>query len=437
MTLRSVRLLLGSVVLTASVTLAACGAGRSRDRSDTVVDADASLTDDAAGADGADLAGDAPPDGEVEAGSDAGCACGSSPSKGCVDLRVDDENCGACGQGCAAEATCNAGVCGPTPTIIEPSRTTACGGLDLAVAGTTLFWADKARGEVLRASATVGAPTAIATLEDSPRALAVGGDEVFWLAGGQPMNVQVVPGLAIRAASVGGGLARTVISRAEGVDAFTVTADGRTVYYSTSTRIEKTAAAAQTAPIVVMANAARGDVPVGLGLDGSTLAFIGEFSGDVDAAMLVDGQVATCAPVQTFDPASAVLCLPVGRDINGRTLVAAGGMAYFHDGAMMKQGPLNGGYGWFSPTTIAEVDGWLTDIAMSSDALFFSDSGSSDDGISMSSDGTVLKLPLPAGEQSVPSRLARAQNAPLSVATDGARVYWSTADCAIKAVAIR
>jgi hypothetical protein len=72
---------------------------------------------------------------------------------------------------------------------------------------------------------------------------------------------------------------------------------------------------------------------------------------------------------------------------------------------------------------------------MSSDALFFSDRGSS---ASMASDdGSIVKLPLPAGEQSALSRLARAQNAPASVATDGLRVYWSTADCAIKAVAIR
>jgi hypothetical protein len=294
---------------------------------------------------------------------------------------------------------------------------------------------------VLRASATVGAPTPIATLEDSPRALAVGGDEVFWLAGAPQPDagaLSIVPGVAIRAAPVGGGSARTVISPAEGVNAFTVTPDGLTVYYGTSMRIEKTAATAQTAPIVVVASAGGNhpDFPVGLALDGSILAFIGELGGDVDAAMLVEGQVATCASVQTFDPAVAVLCTPVGRDINGRTLVAAGGMVYFHDGGSVKQGSLTVAFGALHGVA-ADVDGWLTDIAMSSDALFLSDSGSSDDGFSMSSDGSILKLPLPAGEQSAVIRLARAQNAPLSVATDGVRVYWSTADCAIKAVAIR
>jgi hypothetical protein len=73
-----------------------------------------------------------------------------------------------------------------------------------------------------------------------------------------------------------------------------------------------------------MAKADRGDVPVGLALDGSILAFIGELGGDVDAAMLVDGQVATCSSLQVFDPATNFLCAPVGRDISGRTLVAVG-----------------------------------------------------------------------------------------------------------------
>jgi hypothetical protein len=324
-------------------------------------------------------------------------------------------------------------VCGPAPSIIQPPRTAACDGIDVAVAGTTLLWADRASGQVLRAPATAGAPTAIATGEDRPRALAIGGDEVFWLAGVHAPDggaLPIPPGVAIRAAPLAGGVARTVAAPAEGVNAFTVTSDGRTVYYGTSTRIEKASTAPQSAPVVVVAPSRnRSDFYVGLALDGSMLAFIGQLAGDVDAARLADGQIATCSSVQNPDPASTVLCNPVGRDINGRTLVTTGGMAYFHDGAVIKRGSLTAG---FMQVVLAQVDGQLTDLSMSSDALL-----ASADGPSMSSDGTILELPFAVAEQGATIRLARSQNSPASVATDGARVYWSTGDCAVKAIPLR
>lgn len=46
-----------------------------------------------------------------DAGGSPGCDAGTSCSGACVDTRLDDANCGACGNACDAASSCAAGVC--------------------------------------------------------------------------------------------------------------------------------------------------------------------------------------------------------------------------------------------------------------------------------------------------------------------------------------
>ncbi len=76
-----------------------------------------------------DLAGEMCPNGRAVIGFDdmgalvcteGGCPAGQTHCGGfCVDLHLDDNNCGACNNACAAGESCRAGNCEPFPSVID------------------------------------------------------------------------------------------------------------------------------------------------------------------------------------------------------------------------------------------------------------------------------------------------------------------------------
>jgi hypothetical protein len=162
-------------------------------------------------------------------------------------------------------------------------------------------------------------------------------------------------------------------------------------------------------------------LPRGLAVDGDHLAF---FYGDhVQSALLVDGSVATCASHDAQGNDTGVNCRYIGKQLVGPSVVvASGGQAYWASygevrtnelGAASTQGTLSLGL------TFDDDD--ITAFAVSGPTVFYADLA-----------GGIGAFPAAANE--LPTRLARDQPAPQSIAADAARVYWSTSACAIRAV---
>jgi hypothetical protein len=121
----------GSIVtLLVGATLVACGGKTSGSPARPSTDAGAAITDAAVGNDattGADADGDAgSPQGPEDAGADAPqCSSPHTACAGtCVDLRSDENNCGACGATCNGGLVCKQGMC----ALECANGTTLCGG---------------------------------------------------------------------------------------------------------------------------------------------------------------------------------------------------------------------------------------------------------------------------------------------------------------------
>jgi hypothetical protein len=441
------RLALGRCVLLA-LALLGCGgsaleisndAGSSRDAE---VGGDAALPDrsssgDAGGGDAgrADTSAATRPDGTCIANAyrrDGACMCSdTTPSvcgDACVDLRNDDQNCGACGQACLTSSVCVAGQCGAQAVVVQPGRAGSCEGMDLAVSDGSLFWADQAAGKILRAPVTGGAPAIIAEGEDAPSAIIVRGSTAYWLTGAP--SLQQVAAL-LRAAPIAGGAATTVVSPADGLGGFTLSADGQTIYFSTSTTVSKVSASVSDGAPVVVAQLGI-QLPRGLAVDGEYIVIATVYNGHIESVHLVDGVEARCESFDATGNPTNIMCTYIGKQVEAPpVVVTSAGRAFWpaEDAIGVNDVAPTG----LSFQSIGANAGFssISAIAVSGQTLFYADLG-------WANQGTIGELMLPPGDltltsDATPIRLARGQHAPQSVAADATRVYWSTSDCAILA----
>jgi hypothetical protein len=95
----------------------------------------------------------------------------------CVDTQQDVANCGACGATCSG--ICTAGACDTTANPIIAQGTSP---QSLAADGTSVFWIDG--GNVMQVDrGGLSAPIMLATGQQGPRQLALSGSSVFWING--------------------------------------------------------------------------------------------------------------------------------------------------------------------------------------------------------------------------------------------------------------
>ena len=150
------------------------------------------------------------------------------PTIGCVDKKLDPANCGACAMACGATATCNAGACGPAPTVILPAIA-GCTAMTIAVdPAAAVYYADGTHGTINK----VGAAAPIATGETGATLLALNGTNLFWYAAGTKKirMVAAAGGTPVDVYTDGDGRRWRRGSRREGD--FLVTADGASIYVS-------------------------------------------------------------------------------------------------------------------------------------------------------------------------------------------------------------
>jgi hypothetical protein len=350
--------------------------------------------------------------------------CGSA----CTDLQSDDDNCGCCGNRCPATSACNLGKCGPVPTLVEPSPAMLCRGLELAIDNSTLYWANIGDGTIQRASTAGGPPKTLAASENDPRGILVRGGNVFWM-GRTPGNPAVAR--SIRVTSTNGGGVSVLGTSPTGYGGITVAPDGATIYSSAGNSISRQLMAG--APVVVGVEITMG-VPRALALDGTKLAFPTDINGDVDVIDLVPGQVASCGASNDLGNGQPIgfLCSRLARSQGSLGLTSIfiqAGQVVWSDGSNIKMNPL-------FPVVQANVaivaaDAMIRGMAMLPKGLVFS----SYDDVDPTS-GVVGQAPLMETLTIIP-RLARHQNAPGSIVTDGVRAYWATGDCQIFSAPLR
>jgi hypothetical protein len=333
----------------------------------------------------------------------------------CTDETTDNDNCGACGNKCDASAACNAGKCGPIPTVLVPAAA-GCTSLHIAVGGTTLYWTDQGHGTVKSMPVAGGTATTVAGTETIPTSILVRGTTVFWLSG----NV-------IRK-STAGAAATTVVTSPDAINGFTSSTDAATVYFSALTKVKQVAAAG--GPAVDVASEEHAGIPGGLALDGTALVYPCDINGDVDVVELATGKVASCGAENDAGDLLQVMCTRIARSQGSLflgTILATGHRAYWADGTTVKGGDTTpgGAQNNDSIASTASTNGAITALTYAGTTLLFAEY----DKAMAANSGFIDKAPLV--KDSNTTILARGQNAPDSIASDGTKVYWSTGDCKI------
>ncbi len=358
------------------------------------------------------------------------CVCQAATPKACatscVDLRTNNDNCGACGNACAPHATCNAGVCGPSPTTFVAKPVANCGAMSLVAANGTLTWSDTGNKKVFQMSTSaVGAtPTAISRGETtSPTIVVVRGPTVFWL-----------DGRVIRK-SVCGAISVVTTSPVP-IHGLAASADGGTVFFSTGDGLSLSTigkvtrvAAIGGLPLDVVIEEKMG-IPGALANSGSFVVYPTDINGDVDIATIGATPAQCWASLGEDAPGMMNLgCNRIARSqgsLNQTLILASSSSVFWADGHNVKMNAL-GATAPSSNKALASPDNNVQALALGGTKVFFTEF---DDGAPAT--GTVQKVPMLEGANWV--ALARNLNGPASVAVDGNKVFFSTKDCEIQTI---
>jgi hypothetical protein len=141
---------------------------------------------------------------------------------GCTDTRVDPDNCGRCGHGCCS-GTCSAGVCQPVAVAVATGEDSPVG---ITASDSHVYWTvignGGGPGSVMRAPVGGGPPTALATDQTSPDAIAIDATSVYFVDNG--VGVMSVP--------LAGGTVTVLASGPYGAAFGGLVVDPATVYWA-------------------------------------------------------------------------------------------------------------------------------------------------------------------------------------------------------------
>jgi hypothetical protein len=388
------------------------------------------------------------PDGTCVSGAfkhDGVCACQPDiptvcPTVGCVDTKIDNDNCGGCGKPCGATSTCVAGACTPAPAAVVPASTMCAVtvgvldlGISIAVSGGNLYVANAGKGTVMSYPVAGGPGTMIATGEMAPHALAVAGTTVAWISSvemGKDANMNVIVSSTLKAAKTTGGAAATTLAMGMnihgGIQGLVLSADGMTVYFSKDNTINSIPAAGGA--IVNVGNEDHGGIPGALALSGTKLSYPTGLNGDVDIMTIEAGKVASCGingPDNELDPAKQINCLRVARSQGSlvlATMASNATKAFWADGSNLKANLTAPGSAQ-SNENLAQAADDITSIVVTATNVYF--------GYGENVDRLALT---PAA---VSSPIVRGQKDVSSLAVDAAKVYWgSNGDCSVNSTSL-
>ena len=363
--------------------------------------------------------------GAYKRGTPPACACQDGMpdvcTGACTTKLLDNANCGACGTACGLTAACNAGACGGAPTVMP--AITGCTALTLASAGGAVYYADEGHGTINKVGGTA---SLVPAPEAAPTWLAAVGTNLFWYS---------KTNKTIRMAPAAGGAATTLYTNTmtaapdagapPAIGGFAT--DGTSLYVSISTEVLKVLVAApSTAPTVVAVEKKLG-LPRAIAIVSATqIVFPTELNADVDAPM-IGGAPTTPGSCGEEDAQGNVImtnCPRLARsqgELLDTSIYAANATAYWVDGQNVKSEAVANTAGTFTTVAMSNGSGTITAFTLDGTTIYFTE------------DGLVEKTAL--AMNSTPVTMVRGQMAPTSIVSDGTKVWWATADCAIGSTA--
>jgi hypothetical protein len=337
-------------------------------------------------------------------------------SDGCHDPMKDPDHCGQCEMACGETSACELGACTPAPTEVV-AAVAGCGGISLAVAGGTLYWASMMTGTI-QSQAAGGTPTMVATGQMGPKSLQVHGDALFWMNTGtnEVMSVPLTGGTPAAIVTTA-----MIMDTTNGLGGYTVSADGLTLYFADGVTIYSMPVAGGAATEVGHEDSG---IPKALAVEGDLIAFPADVNGDVDVMTIVEGTPAVCA---SDDSTTAVNlnCARIARSqgaLNLEAIFLVDGNAYWGNQSAFQTSSAA------MPTGFNEVvaNGSPDSSKLTSFTVFGTTSYFADD------EGNVFSAPLMIN--ATPKKLGRAQMGITSFAADATTVYWANEDCSIQSM---
>jgi hypothetical protein len=337
-------------------------------------------------------------------------------SDGCHDPMKDPDHCGQCEMACGETSACELGACTPPPTEVVAAAA-GCGGISLAVAGGTLYWASMMTGTI-QSQAAGGTPTMVATGQMGPKSLQVHGDALFWMNTGtnEVMSVPLTGGTPAAIVTTA-----MIMDTTNGLGGYTVSADGLTLYFADGVTIYSMPVAGGAATEVGHEDSG---IPKALAVEGDLIAFPADVNGDVDVMTIVEGTPAVCA---SDDSTTAVNlnCARIARSqgaLNLEAIFLVDGNAYWGNQSAFQTSSAA------MPTGFNEVvaNGSPDSSKLTSFTVFGTTSYFADD------EGNVFSAPLMIN--ATPKKLGRAQMGITSFAADATTVYWANEDCSIQSM---
>jgi hypothetical protein len=315
--------------------------------------------------------------------------------------------------GCRPEAT----------TIVSASNDCGQGQVSLAVADGVLYWTSALRGTVERIGVDGSARRMIAAGETRPGAIAVLGSSLFWVATDIPLT-EPDGGLpdvraAIRQVTLPAGApadAVVEVGQAPVIPSLAASDDGQTLYYAAGNQVRALSVAGGSATTVVAELS--GDALLAFAVEGTSFAFL--VADRIELASRADGAAAMC-------------------DYRSGADIVSAGCALAQDGMAPEVLPalvLKAGKVYWSGGTTVSFAGATTALARASGQIAVASSGTRVTGLVGGRDALffadadlVERASYLPGFEAIP--LARGQRLAGSLAVDATRVYWVNYDCSI------
>lgn len=339
----------------------------------------------------------------------------SQCADGCGDFMTDPDHCGSCTTKCMGEQSCNAAKCGATPTVVVPAAA-GCGSMKIAVAGGNIYYTDKMHGTVSSVPVAGGTPKQLAMGQMAPTLLSVTASKLFWLASGSK---------SIMGAGLDGTGAMAVVpAEAMDIGGFTVSADGASLYYSTTTYVYKVPAAGGAKAEVGHEDSG---IPKALAVTDKFVGYPADINGDVDVMQLT-ATPSVCASEDAMGVVNKD-CKRLARSqgtLNFDSIFIIGDNAYWANQTSIYTSSASMPSGFNDTITQASspTANAITAFTVTADKVYLADDS-----------GYLYSAPLMM--MATPTPLARGQMAPSSVATDATNVYWANGDCSIKSLPLQ
>jgi hypothetical protein len=248
----------------------------------------------------------------------------------------------------------------------------------------------------------------ISHAETGARRLTAGGSTAYWIGAGNEIRQ-----------SVGSAAPTTLVSVPDLINGLALSPDG-TVYFSMAASVYRVTTGGAGPTTVEVAREVHGGVPQALAVSSDVVAFPNGPNSDVDAASLVQGQVAICGDYDPTGTIIATTCERLSRNhgnlLQDTIVITPSGVVWANDGNIERRlHSTSSGFDTITGSQLGDVSGFVTDGTH----VYFADTS-----------GTLYKALLAPNQPAL--RIARGQQGARSLAIGGGSLFWSTADCAIR-----